>query len=159
MLSAITPAGTLPPPVPSETKPTFSSQPSAPPVPSGSKPRSMQLGIQKTSVPGALPGGLAEEARWGGDLIDVNADADDWSTCLNLSSFTITNLSFTHPQMNSRVHQQSQVALTLLGWVGTARRMMRTRGQRLKIPHRHPFLSLSRSSHRHPYRQLLRHQL
>jgi SCY1-like protein 1 len=46
----------------------------------------MQLGIQKTSVPGALPGGLAEEARWGGDLIDVNADADDWSTCLNLSS-------------------------------------------------------------------------
>ena len=39
----------------------------------------MQLGAHKTSVPGALPGGLADEARWGGDLMDVNADADDWS--------------------------------------------------------------------------------
>lgn len=45
----------------------------------------MQLGTQKTSVPGALPGGLAEEARWGDDLMDVNADADDWSTCLHPS--------------------------------------------------------------------------
>lgn len=80
MLPAITPAGTLPPPVPSETKPTVSIQLSAPPVPNGNKPRGMQLGTQKTSVPGALPGGLAEEARWGGDLMDVNADADDWST-------------------------------------------------------------------------------
>ncbi|KAI0273944.1 hypothetical protein BGY98DRAFT_105915 [Russula aff. rugulosa BPL654] len=79
MLSAIPPAGTFPPPVLSETKPTFSSQPSAPPVASGSKPRGMQLGTQKRSVPGALPGGLAEEARWGDDLMDVNADADDWN--------------------------------------------------------------------------------
>jgi hypothetical protein len=39
----------------------------------------MQLGAHKTSLPGALPGGLAEEARWGDDLMDVNADADDWS--------------------------------------------------------------------------------
>jgi len=39
----------------------------------------MQLGAHKTSAPGALPGGLVEEARWGGDLMDVNADADDWS--------------------------------------------------------------------------------
>ena len=85
MLSAIPPAGTFPPPVPSETKPTFSSQPSAPPVASGSKPRGMQLGTQTRSVPGALPGGLAEEARWGDDLMDVNADADDWSTCLHPS--------------------------------------------------------------------------
>ena len=72
---------------------------------------------------------------------------------------TITNFSFTYPQMNSRVHQQSQVALTRLGWVGTAYQMTRTRGQRLKIPHRHLSLSLSRSSHRHPYRQLFLHQL
>ena len=85
MLSTITPAGTLPPPVPSETKPTHSTQTSPPPVPSGSKPRGMQLGAHKTSVPSALPGGLAEEARWGGDLMDVNADTDDWSTYLHLS--------------------------------------------------------------------------
>ncbi|KAI0248190.1 hypothetical protein BJV78DRAFT_832963 [Lactifluus subvellereus] len=61
MQAAIAPAGTLPPPVPTETRPTVKSQPQAPPIPS------------------ALPGGLAEEARWGGDLIDVDADADDWN--------------------------------------------------------------------------------
>jgi hypothetical protein len=44
----------------------------------------MQLGVHRTA-PGALPGGLAEEAHWGGDLMDVNADADDWSTYLRLS--------------------------------------------------------------------------
>jgi len=79
MQAGITPAETLPPPVPSETKPTFNSRSSAPPVPSGSKPRSMQLGGHKNSVPGSLPGGLAEETRWGGDLMDVNDDADDWN--------------------------------------------------------------------------------
>jgi hypothetical protein len=44
----------------------------------------MQLSAHKTFVSGALPGKLAEEARWGGDLMDVNADADDWSTYLRL---------------------------------------------------------------------------
>ncbi|KAH9993174.1 hypothetical protein BJV77DRAFT_1067320 [Russula vinacea] len=57
MVSAITPVGSLPPPVPSETKPTFVTQISAPPVPSGSRPRGMQLGAHKASVSGALPGG------------------------------------------------------------------------------------------------------
>jgi hypothetical protein len=76
----------------------------------------MQLGAHKASVPGALPGGLAEEARWGDDLMDVNADTDDWSTYLRLSQDSIpTNLSLSHAQMNSRVRQQSRVALTPLG--------------------------------------------
>ncbi|KAI0291130.1 hypothetical protein BC826DRAFT_1023864 [Russula brevipes] len=79
MQAAIAPVGALPPSVPSETKPTFSNRSSAPPVPSDSKPKGMQLGAHKTSVPGVLPGGLGEEARWGGDLMDVNADAGDWN--------------------------------------------------------------------------------
>jgi len=85
MQAAITPVGTLPPSVPSETRPTFGSQLSAPPVPNGSRPRGMQLGAHKTSGPSVLPGGLADEARWGGDLMDVNADEDDWSTYPRLS--------------------------------------------------------------------------
>ena len=94
MQAPITPVGTLPPPVPSETRPTSTSQPTAPPIPSSSKPKGMQLGAHKTSAPGALPGGLAEEVRWGGDLMDVNADADDWSTCLCLfQNSTLTNWS------------------------------------------------------------------
>jgi hypothetical protein len=91
MQAAIAPVGALPPSVPSETKPAFSNQSSAPPVPSDSKPKGMQLGAHKTSAPGVLPGGLAEEARWGGDLMDVNADAGDWSTYPHLfldSTFT-----------------------------------------------------------------------
>jgi hypothetical protein len=40
----------------------------------------MQLSSHKAPSLGVLPGGLAEEARWDGDLMDVNADADDWST-------------------------------------------------------------------------------
>ena len=80
MQAAIAPAEAFPPRVPTETRPTANSQSRAPPIPSSSKPKGMQLGAHKTSVPGALPGGLAEEARWGGDLIDANADADDWST-------------------------------------------------------------------------------
>ena len=160
MMSAITPVGTLPPPVPSGTKPTFSNQIPAPPVPSGSKPRGMQLGAHRTPVPGALPGGLAEEGRWGGDLMDVNADADDWSTYLRLSKdSTPTNWSLSYTQMNSRVRQQSRVALTLLEWAGAVHRMMRTHGQRLKIPHCHLCLYLSRSSRRHPYPPALRRQL
>ena len=41
----------------------------------------MQLGSHKASG-GVFPGGLGgeEEVRWDGDLMDVNADADDWST-------------------------------------------------------------------------------
>ncbi|KAH9963766.1 hypothetical protein BC827DRAFT_87758 [Russula dissimulans] len=39
----------------------------------------MQLGTYKTPGLSVLPGGLAEEARWGGDLMDVNADEDDWN--------------------------------------------------------------------------------
>jgi len=79
MQAAITPVGTLPPSVPSETRPRFGNQSSAPPVPNGSKPTAMRLGAHKTSGSIALPGGLAEEARWGGDLMDVNADEDDWN--------------------------------------------------------------------------------
>jgi len=44
----------------------------------------MRLGGHKTSVPSALPRGLVAEARWGADLVDVNADADDWSMCSSL---------------------------------------------------------------------------
>ncbi|KAI9453132.1 armadillo-type protein [Lactarius psammicola] len=79
MQSAISPAEAPPPPVPSESRPTFSSQASAPPVPSGSKPKGMQLSAHKAAPSGVLPGGLAEEVRWGGDLMDVNDDADDWN--------------------------------------------------------------------------------
>jgi SCY1-like protein 1 len=90
MQSAIAPAKTPPPPpVPNESRPTFgSSQSPAPPVPSGSKPKGMQLGSHKAGLgsSGVLPGGLAEESRWDGDLMDVNADADDWSTYPTLRS-------------------------------------------------------------------------
>ena len=55
MPAPFTPVGTLPPPVPSEAKPTPSSQLSAPPIPS------VQLNTHKASALGALPGGLAEE--------------------------------------------------------------------------------------------------
>ncbi|KAH9962010.1 hypothetical protein BGW80DRAFT_1438713 [Lactifluus volemus] len=68
-----------PPSVPTETRPSTNTQSPAPVIPNSSKPKAMQLGAHKTSVPGFLPGGIAEEARWGGDLMDVNADADDWS--------------------------------------------------------------------------------
>ncbi|KAI9510088.1 armadillo-type protein [Russula earlei] len=78
MQAAITPVGDMPPPVANGTKPTLSNQSSAPPVPNGSRPRGMQLGTHKASQT-ALPGELAEEARWGGDLMDVNADEDDWN--------------------------------------------------------------------------------
>ena len=87
MQSAIASANTPPPPppVPNESRPTntfnFGTQAPAPPVPSGSKPKGMQLGSHKAI--GVLPGGLGlgeEEVRWDGDLMDVNADADDWST-------------------------------------------------------------------------------
>jgi len=44
----------------------------------------MQLGGHKTSVPSALPRGLVTEAWWGADLVDVNADTDDWSMCSSL---------------------------------------------------------------------------
>jgi hypothetical protein len=75
----------------------------------------MQLGAHKTSVR-ALPGGLGEEARWGEDLMDVNADTDDWSTYLGFPRDSIpTNLSLSHAQMNLRVRQQSLVALMPLG--------------------------------------------
>jgi SCY1-like protein 1 len=85
MQATIPSVGTLPPSVPSETRPTFGSQPSPPQVPNGSRPRGMQLGTYKTPGLSVLPGGLAEEARWGGDLMDVNADEDDWSTYPRLS--------------------------------------------------------------------------
>ena len=155
MQSEITPLGTLPPPVPNETKPTFGSQSSAPPVPTGSKPRGMQLGVHRTA-PGALPGGLVEEVRWGGNLMDVNADADDWSTYLRLSLSLHPLIDLT--QTNSRVRHQSRVAPMPLGWAGPAHQMTRTRGQPSKIPHHPPCLFLSQSSH-HPYPQLLRHRL
>ena len=80
MQLAISPAKTPPPPVPSESRPTFGSPAPAPPVPSGSKPKGMQLSGHKVASSGVLPGGLTEEVRWEGDLMDVNADADDWST-------------------------------------------------------------------------------
>ena len=89
MQSAIAPANTPPPPpVPNESRPTFNFSTQAPagpgpapPVVIGSKPKGMQLGSHKTSG-GVFPGGLGgeEEVRWDGDLMDVNADADDWST-------------------------------------------------------------------------------
>ena len=79
MQSAIAPAQT-PPPVPHESRPTFGGQEPAPPIPSASKPKGMQLGAHKEASSGILPGGLAEDTHWDGDLMDVNADADDWST-------------------------------------------------------------------------------
>ncbi|KAH8997699.1 armadillo-type protein [Lactarius hatsudake] len=79
MQSAISQAQTPPPPVPSESKPTFGSQAPAPPVPSGSKPKGLQLGAHKAASSGVLPGGLTDEMRWDGDLMDLNADADDWN--------------------------------------------------------------------------------
>ena len=89
MQSAIAPANTPPPPpVPNESRPTFNFSTQAPagpgpapPILSGSKPKGMQLGSHKASG-GVFPGGLGgeEEVRWDGDLMDVNADADDWST-------------------------------------------------------------------------------
>jgi hypothetical protein len=52
----------------------------------------MQLGSHKagSGSSGVLPGGLAEEARWDGDLMDVNADTDDWSTYPPLSDPELT---------------------------------------------------------------------
>lgn len=50
------------------------------------KPKGMQLNSNKV-VKNTLPEGLVEEANgssnpWGSDdLMDVNADADDWSEC------------------------------------------------------------------------------
>ncbi|KAH9044179.1 armadillo-type protein [Lactarius hengduanensis] len=79
MQSAISPAQTPPPPVPSESRPTFGSQAPAPPVPSSSKPKGLQLGAHKAASSGVLPGGLANEVRWDGDLMDLNADAEDWN--------------------------------------------------------------------------------
>ncbi|KAH9060345.1 armadillo-type protein [Lactarius deliciosus] len=79
MQSAISPAQTPPPPVPSESRPTFGSQAPAPSVPSRSKPKGLQLGAHKASSSGVLPGGLTDEVRWDGDLMDLNADADDWN--------------------------------------------------------------------------------
>jgi len=38
----------------------------------------MQLSAHKASS-SVLPGGLAEDVRWDGDLMDVDADADDWN--------------------------------------------------------------------------------
>src|SRR6266404_4695739 len=120
MLSAITPAGTLPPPVPSESKPTFSSQPSPPPVPNGSKPRArgMQLGAHKSSVPGALPGGLAE-ARWGGDLMDVNADADDWSTYLYLPTYNHLICPTPADEFESGPPESGSTNAVGLGWAAS----------------------------------------
>ncbi|KAH9062370.1 armadillo-type protein [Lactarius vividus] len=79
MQSAISPAQTPPPPVPSESRPTFGSPAPPPPVPSGGKPKGLQLGAQKAALSSVLPGGLADEVRWDGDLMDLNADADDWN--------------------------------------------------------------------------------
>ncbi len=120
MLSTITPAGTPPPPVPSESKPTFSSQPSAPPVPNGSKPRARgtQLGAHKSSVPGALPGGLAE-ARWGGDLMDVNADADDWSTYLYLPTYNHLICPTPADEFESAPPESGSTNAVGLGWAAS----------------------------------------
>jgi len=105
MQAAITPAGALPLPVPNQTKPPIRSQSSAPPGPSSSKPKGMQLGGHKTFVPGTLLGGLVAEVRWGRDVMDVNADADDWSTCSSLLSKTTTHyLLLSHAQTNLRAH-------------------------------------------------------
>ena len=83
---------------------------------SGSKPKGMQLGGHKTSVPGTLLGELAAEVRWGGDVMDINADADDWSTCSSLLSKTTTNyLLLPHAQMNLRAHWQGELAATCVG--------------------------------------------
>ncbi|KAI0258684.1 hypothetical protein BC834DRAFT_910313 [Gloeopeniophorella convolvens] len=68
-----------PPPVPGGTKPVSSNLQAAPAVPTGSKPKGMQLSSHKASVPGALPAELGGGVRWGGDLMDVSADADDWN--------------------------------------------------------------------------------
>lgn len=50
----------------------------------------MQLGAHKASINPALPAELADEVAdgnlWGtDDLIDINADDDDWSECSALS--------------------------------------------------------------------------
>ena len=90
MQSTIGPAKTPPPPVPNESRPAYTSQAPPPPIPSGSKPKGMQLNSHKAASLGIIPGGLSEEARWGDDLMDVNADADDWSTYHSPVSKTLT---------------------------------------------------------------------
>jgi len=73
----------------------------------------MQLGDHKTSIPGTLLGGLAAEARWGGDVMDINADAGEWSACSSLLSKASTQyLLLPHAQMNLRTHWQGGLAAT-----------------------------------------------
>lgn len=49
----------------------------------------MQLGASKSSRNGVLSAMSAEEGLWGdGDLIDVNADEDDWSKVLLFGVFS-----------------------------------------------------------------------
>ena len=149
MQSSIAPAETLRPPVPNESRPTFSSQVPAPPVPTGNKPKGMQLNAHKATSPGVLPGGLAEEVRWGDDLMDVHADADDWSTyhILNSTVSALTNQS--HSQMNSKARQYIRVAPTPSARVGgEAQRMMRTRGVHSRTPLHHPCPYRLRNSRR-----------
>jgi hypothetical protein len=155
MQAAITP----PPPVPTETRPPANGQPPPPAIPSSSKPKGMQLGAHKTSVPSSFPGGLAEEARWSGDLMDVNADADDWSMypLLTGASHTLIEPVLSYTQMHSRAPQQNRVALTPSRWAGPMRWTTRTRGVRSKIPHRHLCLFPSRNLHRRRYLPDLHH--
>jgi hypothetical protein len=146
MQAAIAP----PPPVPTVTRPSANTQSPAPVIPSSSKPKGMQLGVHKTSVPGYLPGGLTEEARWGGDLMDVNADADDWSTyhLLTSKSHAPTQPTLTYTQMHSRA---CRVPLTPSRGAGPMRQTTKIPGERSKNPYPHLCLSRSRNLHHHRY--------
>ena len=77
---------------PSFAKTTLSSQ-SVPSVQEPSRAKAMQLGSGRVPVTDTIVSDLLAETTspsvmeanpWGSDLMDVNADADDWST-LNLS--------------------------------------------------------------------------
>ena len=81
----------------------------------------MQLSAHRTSARGALPGGLAEEERWGGDLMDVNADADDWSTSLPLfQDCTHQLILLSHTDEFESAPAESGGANAVGGWRGAS---------------------------------------
>ncbi|KAI0043803.1 ARM repeat-containing protein [Auriscalpium vulgare] len=101
--SSISP-GAAPPIIPSATKPAIGLN-GVVAGPSSSKPRGMQLSATKTTVRNGLPAELAEEAAaktWGsGDLMDVNADEDDWSAFESAPDVVISTASLGFDTLSS----------------------------------------------------------